>query len=207
VRIYTSKGLERAGLTVTKNPPAIRMTERVNRTTGEVYPPTPEGIDVGFGHHHGKSSFFSSGANMVDDRLGNQIAKLNVTSLDFTKLVTGGTEGRATVGYLPNGVKDLVESKTNLVTLSHKTIAKQQVRNPDIKLNNYQRLPELFRSGLIIKLKTQSLVFIRIDNQVYKAAIKTSQNGTRLSVVSFSKSSEKEIKLQRTNGQVVREPL
>jgi SPP1 gp7 family putative phage head morphogenesis protein len=66
VRSLTRRQLEREGLvpTADKDLPEtlwqgrrvglLAPQERLNRRTGEIYPPTPAGIDVGFGHNVGK---------------------------------------------------------------------------------------------------------------------------------------------------------
>ena len=55
VRTASDRTLEREGLEPTRRAPAKDYTERVNVSTGEVLPPTPKGIDTGWGYNVGKA--------------------------------------------------------------------------------------------------------------------------------------------------------
>lgn len=207
VVVYTQRQLERKGLKVTENPPTIRRTERINKATGEVYPPTPEGIDVGFDHNHGKSQYFPKTTGIADDRLGKRVADLTVDSADFINLVEGNISGNATVGHLPKGVPELIDSKTASVTLSDQTIAKQLASNSDLTVKDYQVLPDLFNNGLIIQDGDRTLVFFHKGKQLYQATVKSTRDGTDLQVTSLVKSNAKELRRMRKKGEVLREEI
>ncbi len=56
VRTASDRSLEREGLVPAKRAPTRKYTDRVNTGTGEVLPPTPEGIDTGWGYNVGKAA-------------------------------------------------------------------------------------------------------------------------------------------------------
>lgn len=207
VRVYTSRQLERKGLKVTKNPPTINRTERINTRTGEIYPPTPNGIDVGFDHHHGKAQYLPSAKHITNDELGHRVANLTVESIDFEKLATGRTNGTATVGFLPDGLPNLMAVETNSIILTNKTISRQLVRQSQIKLADYKLLPQMIREGLIISQSSQHLVFYINGNRVYRGVLKSKRDGQDLELSEFSISSQEQMNTQRRNGTVIREHL
>lgn len=53
-RTLSQRQMERDGL-ITSNAPAVKLTERINPRTGEVYGMVPEGIDVGWDYNVGKA--------------------------------------------------------------------------------------------------------------------------------------------------------
>lgn len=53
-RSLSQRQMEREGLAVSEAPP-INRTERINSATGEVFPPTPAGIDTGWDYNVGKA--------------------------------------------------------------------------------------------------------------------------------------------------------
>lgn len=53
-RTLSQRQMERDGLT-TSSAPAVKLTERINPRTGEVYGMVPEGIDVGWDYNVGKA--------------------------------------------------------------------------------------------------------------------------------------------------------
>jgi len=199
--------VDNKNLKITTNPPELNRTERINRSTGEIYPPTPDGIGVGFDHHHGKSAYFPTGANLVDSRLGSKLSRLVVDSNDFKRLLNGEVAATTTVGFLSDGLPALIGAKTSRVLLSSETISKQGRRHPEIKLADYRRLPDIIEKGLIIKDGTQTLVFIHIGNKVYRAAVKATKDGSELYLTSLFKSNQREINRMRKKGEVIREPL
>lgn len=185
----------------------MRRTERINRNTGEIYPPTPEGIDVRFDHNHGRSNYFANAGNIVDDRLGTKVTQLNVDSDNLERLVTGQTRGVAAVGYLPDGLPELIQAQSSRVLLSDDTITKQLVKHPEIKVDDYRFLPELFRSGLVIQQSSQTLLFYHVGNTIYRAAVKSTRDGRELFLVSLHKADQSAVNRARNNGNVVREEL
>lgn len=56
VRTASDRSLKREGLSPAKRAPKRNYTERVNTSTGELLPPTPEGIDTGWGYNVGKAA-------------------------------------------------------------------------------------------------------------------------------------------------------
>lgn len=56
VRTANDRTLEREGLAPAKRAPSRKYTDRINTGTGEVLPPTPEGIDTGWGYNVGKAA-------------------------------------------------------------------------------------------------------------------------------------------------------
>lgn len=207
VRILSKEMIEHQGLKVSESAPELNRTERINRSTSEIYPPTPQGIGVGFDHNHGRSAYLPSGANIVDSRLGSKLSQVSVDSDDFESFIKGKFDGRATVGFLPDGLPEQVGAKTNRVQLSGETIQKQLKRHPDLTVAAYRNLPKIFEEGLIIKDSSKTLVFILVGDKVYRAVIKATNDGKEIFATSLTRSSLKEITRMRKRGEVIREPI
>lgn len=207
IRVRTARYLKANNLEPTKSPPEIRRTERINTRSGEIYPATPEGIDVGWDHHHGKVTFFPNANNLVDDRLGHKIATLNAQSEQFEYLVNGSIAGKAVVGYLPKDLSEAMGSKTQQVYLSSDDISKQLDKHPEINLTDYRNLPEIFERGLVFKQKDRTIVIIHLGDNVYRAAVRVTTNGDELYLKSLVKTTDKEVEKLKRNYEVIREEI
>ena len=207
IRVLTQRALDKGNLKVTEDPPTGKLIERVNRRTGEIYPPTPEGIGVGWDHNHGRAAYMPSGANIVDARLGSKLAQITVDSDDFERFVKSKIEGQALVGFLPDGLKEAIEAKTSRIFLSHETMEKQRKRHSGLKVSDYKLLPKVLEKGLVIKDGSQTHIFIHIGKKVYRASVKSTMKGEELYLISFTKIDQKEIRRMRKKGEVIREQL
>lgn len=208
IRIRTQRDIDNGIATVTENPPKIIRTQRVNKRSGEVYPPTPEGIGVGWNHHHGKSTYFPTAANIVDDRLGKKVAEISLNSPLAKEFISGNLQGNMLVGYLPDGLPELIGANTARVFLSQDSAVKQSTKR-SLSIDDYKRLPDVFSNGLVIKQAGQWLVFLHDDdsNKLWQATVKSTKDGNELYLASYRRANQQNIKQAKKKGTVVRDEL
>ena len=204
VRTASDRTLEREGLEISQQP-EITFEDRINRKTGQVYPNQIKGIDTNWNHNVGKSSWFPDAGKYGNAAFGYQATVLSVTSPDFAKLVAGKVTGVATVGYLDDALRTSIGAKTRAVTLSDETLKKQKIEHPDLKLDEYEVIPDMFRDGLVIQESDQVLIFFRVGKRLYRGVVKSTADRNEIFMSSFHRSHRKNVKQARNRGKVIRE--
>lgn len=207
VRTLTSRQLERRGLkpTTDNELPEILMERRINRRTGEIYPPTPAGIDVGWGHNVGKAAWFPSPGRFTDPTIGHHIAAAAVASPDFEQFVQGEVEGFAPVGHIDDTLAAAIGSTAREVRLSSESMRKQRENHPELSVAEYRLLPRVMQNGMVIRDKERVLMIFKRVDRWYRATIKSTSDGHELFLVSFHRAEEKDIRRLRRRGKVIRE--
>lgn len=207
VRTASRRQLEREGLAPTSDGkmPETVMERRINRSTGEIYPPTPAGIDVGFGHNVGKSAWFPSPGRFTDPGIGNQVAETAVSGPNFAKFISGEVEGLAPVGYVDAELAAAIGARVREVRLSSDSMKKQRERHPELTVDEYRLLPEITKSGRVIQDKENVLMFIKRFGKWYRATVKSTSDGQELFLVSFHHLRESSPDKLRLRGKVIRE--
>lgn len=180
--------VDRAGLRVLTSAPddGPDLTYR-NKRTGEVFQ-VPRGIDPGFGYNVGETASFPDPAKYTTEALGQRAAQLSVESRGFDQLVSGQVNGTAPVAWLDDQVLKALDVQVRRVDLSSDTIAKQMARHPEITLDEYQQLPDLLQTGLVVGDGTGEAVRVYGqlgDGQPYAAVVKRTGSGQALFLVSF----------------------
>lgn len=206
-RSLTRRQLEREGLKPTTDGelPEILMERRINRRTGEIYPPTPAGIDIGFGHNVGKAAWFPSPGRFTDAGIGHHVAATAVAGPDFAKFVKGEIEGFTPVGHIDGVLAAAIGSQAREVRLSSESMRKQRENHPDLTVEEYRLLPAITKDGLVIQDKENVLMFFKRFDRWYRATVKGTSEGQELFLVSFHRVEEKDIRRLRRRGKVIRE--
>lgn len=206
VRVLTQEQVDREGIEI-KDPPPMGWTEQINKRTGEIYPPTPEGIDVGFAVNHGEVAYFPSGARLSTNDLRQKLAQLTIDSPDFNELVSGRFGGTATVGFLVDDIKDQIGAKTNRVVLTDKVIKKQLSEGTQLKVSDFKNLRKLVSEGLIIKSggKVYSILFT--NSGTYQARLGKLRGGKEIQISDFKKITQRQVSQLRRKGKVISEPI
>jgi len=72
----------------------------------------------------------------------------------------------------------------------------------------YQRLPDIIaKAQLIVQDKENTFVFLRIGNEIYYGAVKTTQTGKASFLTSLRKAEMKDIKAIKKKGKVIKDEL
>jgi hypothetical protein len=203
--VLTDRQLKARGLSVTpeQDIPELRMVTRFNRTSGEIYPPTPEGIDIGFGHHHGKSTHLIHGSQIVNDRLGYKLAKVSVQSPDFFQLTTGRIAGEALVGYITKDLLESIGSQSGRVTINHTAVSQLS----DIDIGDYQQIPDIIQGGMYVQQGDELFIYHNSPSHVYRVGVSGSAEGIHLELDSLERVDHQTLNEARSSGDILREEL
>lgn len=137
VRALSQRDIDRKGLTVSEAP-EIKLVDRINTRTGEVYNPTPEGIDVGFDYNVGKAwmSEDSIGRTLIESppsvkrlfpEVSKQLSKPLQTQFDtHLKRIQDDlepTRKQIAVGYLhPDAIAAIPNLSTATISIDNNTL-------------------------------------------------------------------------------------
>lgn len=202
--------LKRYGFTPNDTPPS-NGPGRVwtNPRTGETQV-VPPGIDPGWGHNPGKMPGFVIDPAKYDlPGLGHAAAEAAVQSPEFAALVGGTRRGAMPVGYVERDLAERLGSQVRRVDLSAETMAKQRANHAELRLAEYQLLPQAIRSGTIIQQGDLKVAFFHEGDRWYKAVVKATEKGEALYMVSFHRirgDGAKEIARElKRGGEIIRE--
>ncbi|MFW2439115.1 MAG: phage minor head protein [Arenicellales bacterium] len=204
VRVVSESYLKRKKLKVS-NSPEIALRQPINKRSGEIYPPTPEGIDVGWDYNVGKAAWFPDPARFTNETIGHKVSRLAVNSVAFKNLFDGKISGVAPVGYISEPLSASLGANTRKVVLSEESLIKQKERHPDLEFEEYLNLPDVFEVGLIVKDEEQVAVFFHEKSYLYKAVVKSTKDGSELYLTSFHRATAKNLRGVRKRGEVIRE--
>ncbi|MGB0683396.1 MAG: phage minor head protein [Magnetovibrionaceae bacterium] len=206
VQQLSDRDLDRRGLKETEAP-AIETKPYRNKRTGEVID-LPKGIDAGFGYHIGQAATRTAidPARYTLDQLGHEAAELAVGSRDFRTFLKGKTPGQLPVGYLDVDLADAIGAQVRRVDLSQETMIKQIRAHPELKPEEYERLPDFFRRGRVIKDRAQTIVILKMLGRRYMVAVKATLSGKAAYLTSFRRlDDDREAARIERRGKVIRE--
>ncbi len=166
--------------------------------------------DPGWTYNPGKAAWFPE-LDKYDYEVARQYVEGGLTGPDFKAFYKGTIKGNYPVAVLGEEYRNLIGAKTQTVYLSDWTVKKQKGEiegykgHKELTLADYQKLPEVIsRAEVIIEKKGYIEVFIKKDEKYYLAAIKTTQAKDELYLLSFRKTTKKDIEREMRNGKVVR---
>jgi len=206
-RVMTGRQLERRGIKPTTDGelPEIAMQQRINRRTGEILPPTPAGIDTGFGHNVGKAAWFPSPGKFTDPGIGHHVAATAIAGPEFEKFVRGEVDGVAPVGHIDDTLAGAIGATAREVRLSAETMRRQRENYPGLTISEYRLLPPGYKSGQVIRDGDDILVFVRSDGRLYRATTTRSQDGRELFVTSFQLVDKSILEAAQQRGTLIRQ--
>ncbi len=185
--------------------PEARLEDRINRTTDEIYSDQISGIDTGWIYNVGKASWFQGPSKMRIPELGHEVARQSVASRNFENLFSGEIEGVAPIGYIDPVLSEELQAKTRKVVISSKTLAKQREPHPDLSIEEYQVIPEMIASGLIVQDSNQTILFFRTNGKLYRSAINRTKGGKELILTTFHRTTQRQLAKERRSGRLIRE--
>lgn len=209
-RQMTRGMIERAGLRIWDAPPDDGPDTKVtNPRTGEVTM-APKGVNPSFAYNPGEASY-PDPARYTAKAFGDEAARLAVRTPAFTDLIAGQNVTRAApVGWLDEAITEALDVAVKRVDLSSDTVATQLARFSDLSLPEYQQLPDLFSSGLVVQdgKTTINLFGVLRDPdgnlRLYSAAARRTDDGQALFLFSFNRAPPSEL-AKALEGEVVRD--
>lgn len=95
------------------------------------------------------------------------------------------------------------------VLLSWPTVQKQKKRHPEIKNHEYEIIPHLIETGLVIQDTHLSLIISQAHpvnlTPIYKVVLKATMLGDAIFVSSFHRISPRKLKRIRRRGKIIRD--
>ncbi len=131
-----------------------------------------------------------------------------VTGPDFTRFFDGKIGGTFPMAVLNEELKASIGSKSQVVSLSDETLAKNKENHPEIDLSGYQGLPDIIeKAQLIVQDGNNTFVFMRIGDNLYYGAIKSTRSGETNFLTSLRLARESDIESIRKKGKVIKDEL
>jgi SPP1 gp7 family putative phage head morphogenesis protein len=217
VRALSDKNLKDRGLTVESSKGRLSEQEvLVSKKTGELRPVTVyrdpltgEKIapDVGWNYNPGKAAW-QPDLDRYDYDVAKKYIEGGLTGPDFKAFYEGNLKGTFAVTVLSEDYKKAIKSKSQVVNLSEETLAKNKETHPEIKVGVYQKLPDIIaKAQLIVQDRENTFVFLRIGNEIYYGAVKTTQTGKRNFLTSLRLARESDIETIKKKGKVLKDEL
>lgn len=211
VRQLTAGMVKRQGLRVWDEPPDDGPPRKfVNNRTGETTM-VPKGVHPSFAYNPGEQSSYPDPARYSGKALGDAAARLAVRTDAFTDLIAGQNVKRAApVGWIDDAISEALDVVVKRVDLSSDTMAKQIVRHADLTLPEYQQLPDLFSSGLVVQDDKNTINLFGLlrdpdgNSRLYTATAKRTGDGQALFLTSFHRARPSQL-LQALDGEIVRD--
>lgn len=96
-------------------------------------------------------------------------------------------------------------AKQKAVLLSDATLAKQKVGHPDLTMEEYQLLPEIFHKGRVIRENEHNIHFYAIRGRLYKAVVKITQKRHENYLTTFHRARKKQVERETRKGMLIRD--
>lgn len=95
-------------------------------------------------------------------------------------------------------------TETGKVWLSEDTLIKQLYNHPELPLATYRRIPQILnQADLVVQIDGLKIAFVRKDEEILKAVVKTTQDRGELYLVSLFSAKEKEMMRTRAKGVIL----
>ena len=140
--------------------------------------------------------------------LSARFAEDAVRSPFFDRFLEGKTKGAFPVAIVDEAIRDAIGSKTQVVTLSDQTLAKNLDRHPEIGIEDYRKLPQVVREAqLVVQDGDNTFVFLQRDEKLYFGAVKSTRSGEGMFLTSFRLARLSDADAVRRKGKVLRDLL
>jgi SPP1 gp7 family putative phage head morphogenesis protein len=117
----------------------------------------------------------------------------------------GKIAGEIPIAVLPKEYMENIGAQTNIVRLSSDTLKKNAEHHPEITVQDYLNLQTIIeKAGVIVQDGPNTMVFIKIGDTFYHAAIKATQTGKGLFMTSLRMTDEKGIAQAMARGRVIK---
>ena len=171
--------------------------------TGKAITVTP---DPGWNYNPGKAAW-QPNLDKYDYQIAKQYVQDNLDGPAFKQFYSGKSAEDFPVAVLDKPYRELIGSKNQTVWLSKQTLWKNKKHAQEgLEINDYLKLPDIIENAdLVVQDGDQTMVFIKLDDKLYHAAIKSTQTGLRLFLTSFRLTSTADMQRIRKKGKVLRD--
>ncbi|MBF0164839.1 MAG: minor capsid protein [Magnetococcales bacterium] len=154
--------------------------------------------DPGWDYNPGEAAW-QPDLDRFDAETARQYLEGAITGPAFSRFFRGEVGGKFPVAVLGEPEKRALGSKSQVVTLSLDTMEKQLSHHPELRLEEYQKLPRI-TDGEVIQQDEHRLIFFRVEDRLYKAVVKVTRDGQELYLVSFYRTDEAEMQRDSRRG-------
>lgn len=147
-----------------------------------------------------------------DADIARQYVQGSITGPDYKRFfeAAGKIKGVFPVAVLPDDYMIKIGAKSRVVQLSDETLQKNVTKHPELSLVDYQHLQSIIeKAQVIVQDGNTTLVFIKIGQTTYHAAIKSTQTGKALFMTSLRKTNQEQIKrvLNKNKNDIIRNTM
>lgn len=162
---------------------------------------------AGWGHDAVKAAWQPE-INKYDYDIAKKYVEGAVTGPDFTRFFEGKVKGIFPVAVLNEEYRRAIGAQTQSVLLSDETLRKNRANHPEMRIADYQKLPDIIqRAQLIVQDKESTFVFLKVGETIYYGAVKTTGTGKANFLTSLRIARESDINAIRKKGKVLRDEL
>lgn len=100
---------------------------------------------------------------------------------DFVSFYNGTDKDEFPVGILIETDKQLLKSKSQVVLLSRESLDAHKISHPEVGIDDYKIIPKILENGEVWQKpnETERIILICIGDVAYRAAIKTTSDGSK----------------------------
>lgn len=161
--------------------------------------------DPGWSYNPGKAAWQPDLDNYSYD-VARKFLEGAVTGPDFTRFFEGKVKGVYPVAVLDEAYRGVIGAKTQVVTLSDETLAKNKAEHRDIKIEDYRRLPDIIENAqLIVQDREMTLVFVKRGEKIYRSVVKSTESGKALFMTSLRQTNIEDVRRTRSKGVVLKD--
>lgn len=173
-----------------------------------------EGVDVnpdeGWDYHVGKEGLqaWQPKLDRYPRPLASAFVRQRLESEAFERFVKDKAFEQFQVAVLDEAIRRAIMAETAVVNLSRETLEKNLDHHPEIGLADYRMLPTIIEDAqLVVQDGERTVVFLRVGDKIYYAALKSTQTGQALWLLSLRQARVEEIEAVRRRGKVLRDNL
>jgi hypothetical protein len=188
--------------------PDVELIEWVNKRTGEVEL-IPNGVDPAWATNPGKTreetalKALGTKATAAKEDLASGVIRSHLNDRRFEDWLKA-PKGSYPVAAMSDASMSAVKANQRVVWLSKDTVAKQLRNHPELTVADYRVLPYLIDSGIIIQDGERTLVFFSDRENLYRAALKTTDSGKGNFLTSLIITDERELRRMQSKGRTLR---
>lgn len=200
VRQLSRAEVEARGLKV-ETGPELQYVSWLNRKTGQVQL-VPYGIDPGFDYNVGKANLRVKSREQVADKAASWPAEIidntvrnMVKDEDFADFYEAPS-GYYVVAAADDLIKKTLKTEVSAIYFSDESLIKNKRHHPDLKLEDYQNIPEVARDyDYLVQDTEKSVVAVKeIKDKKYWLAVKITRKGDEIFTQSYHLTYEAQIK-------------
>ena len=153
---------------------------------------------------HAMTGLYEANTDTSDLALGTVASR--VKSQVFTDWFRQpAADSRFVIGALDEALKRRIGVQQKAILLSEKTLAKQKVSHPDLTIEEYQLLPEIFHKGRVIRENEHNIHFYAIRGRLYKAVVKITQKRHENYLTTFHRARKQQVERETRKGLLIRD--